>query len=68
MRGYSPLINLNRYGKNWPHEEKDVWDIAETIFDMRHHSVAPEENIKGLRSVTIFERKSASIPEWKQKK
>lgn len=63
--GYSRSINLKRFGTSWITEEKDLWDIAETIFDLKHSPTIPKENEKYVRRATSLERESANIQEWK---
>ena len=62
--GYTKPINLNRFGTKWLTEEKDLWDIAETIYDMPIIAVVPTKNRKSVRIVPPFERKGDYITEW----
>lgn len=64
LRGYSQKINVKRFGTKWITEEKDLWDIASTIFDLPHIPVIPKENKKYIRTASAIEKKVASIPEW----
>ena len=65
LLGYSNPINLNRFGKKWQTEEKDLWDIAKTIYDIKHIPIIPKGNEKFIRKATKTEIKGASIKEWK---
>jgi len=42
LEGYSKPINLNRFGTKWISSDKDLWHIAETIFDIHHIPIVPE--------------------------
>ena len=63
--GYSNPINLNRFGKKWKTSTKDLWNIARTIYDIKHIPIIPKGNEKYIRNATKTERASASIKEWK---
>jgi hypothetical protein len=62
--GYSNPINLNRFGNAWIFAETDLWNIAETIFDTKHHQIVPPANKKFVRPATTLERQAANIPDW----
>ncbi len=62
--GYCGPINLNRFDKAWVTAEEDLWNIAETIFDMEHTPLVPPGNERYLRRATSLERKAANIPDW----
>lgn len=64
MLGYSRPINLNRFGTKWITEDRDLWDIAEYIYDSYHHPAVPEKNKKLLRNASALEQKAASIPQY----
>lgn len=61
LRGYSRLINLNRFGKNWISSDESQISIAYAISDAQHISVIPEGNEIFIRRATSLERTSASI-------
>ena len=61
MKGFSKPINLRRFGILWMTEEKDLWDIAEYIFDTPYQEVVPKDSRKFLRKATALERESASV-------
>lgn len=65
MLGYSRPINLKRFGTSWITEEKDLWEIAEYIYDSYHHSAVPEKNKNLLRNASPLEQRAASIPQDK---
>ena len=62
--GYSNPINLNRFGKKWKTSTKDLWNIARTIYDIKHIPIIPKGNEKYIRNTTKTEMKGASIKEW----
>jgi len=64
LLGYSNPINLNRFGKKWQTSDKDLWNIAETIYDIKHIPIIPKGNEKYIRKATKTEMKGASIKEW----
>ncbi len=61
LRGYSRLINLNRFGNSWVDSNKNLFEIAEAISDAKHISVIPKGNKDFIRKATKLERTSASI-------
>lgn len=65
MRGYSRLINMKRFGKNWVNAEEDLWDIGNAIFNSPHIQVVPKKNEKHIRMAHPLERRAASLREWK---
>jgi hypothetical protein len=62
MIGYSKPINLRKFGTKWITEEKDLWHIAEAVYDSAYESSVPVQNKKLLRNATNLERKAAGIP------
>lgn len=65
LLGHTKPINMRRFGTKWMTAEKDLWDIAEKIYDTPCISVVPLENRRYIRNAQAFERKVAGIPEWK---
>ncbi len=61
LRGYSRLINLNRFGSSWRTSVDNQLAIAEAISDAQHVLVIPLGNEKFIRKATPLERSSASI-------
>jgi len=61
LRGYSRLINLNRFGTSWITSDEDQFDIAETIADTYHFPVVPKGFEKRIVNATTLERQAASI-------
>ena len=61
LRGYSRIINLNRFGKKWITSEENLFDIAEIIYDSPHRPIIPKGNEKFIRDATRLERTTASI-------
>lgn len=66
MQGFSPAINLRKYGTKWITLEEDLWDIARDIFYSKHLPSIPEKNKKLIRKASLLEMKSASISESKK--
>lgn len=67
LRGYSKPINLKRFGTKWITEEKDLWDIAETIYDMPHTTFIPRGSEKLIRPAHVLERRASNMTEWSKK-
>ncbi len=61
LRGYSKLINLNRFGKSWVSSPNELFTIGYAIADSKHNRVIPKGNEDLIRRATILERTSASI-------
>ncbi|MBP6888897.1 MAG: hypothetical protein KBC21_04350 [Candidatus Pacebacteria bacterium] len=61
MRGYSPIISMNRFGKKWPGEERELYDIAIWISNYKHTPVTKNTNSPMLRKATALERETADI-------
>lgn len=61
MKGYSKPINLRKFGIKWITEEKDLWGIAESIFDGEHEEVIPKENRCLIQKASKVEREAAKI-------
>ena len=61
LRGYSRLINLNRFGTSWITSDQNLFSIAEAITDAPHRSIIPKGHEKFIRKATKLERSSASI-------
>jgi hypothetical protein len=66
MCGYSPLIDLRRFGDAWITQEEDVWGIAETIYHAKHVATVPPVNKKYIRKATAFERRVLGTQEYKK--
>lgn len=64
MLGYSRSINMDRFGDMWMTDEKDLWGIAEYVYDSFHYPAVPKKNRKLLRKASALERKASGIPEW----
>lgn len=64
MSGYSSPINLKKFGEEWVTEEKDLWEIAESIYDSKHFDVVPKVNEKLIRKAHSVECAGANISEW----
>jgi hypothetical protein len=62
MLGYSPLVDLMKFGHTWMTAEKDLWDIAEYIYTMRHHPITNKKVL--YKRASLVERKAADILEW----
>ncbi|MEK7662055.1 MAG: hypothetical protein AAB355_00955 [Patescibacteria group bacterium] len=66
MRGYTPPINLKKFGAGWLTAESDLWEINDALFDTRHLAIAPKKNLKKLRPVDKIEIKTARITTWEK--
>lgn len=66
LLGYSRPFSMSRFGTAWETEEKDLWTIAEAIYDMTCFPTIPKGNEKYLRIATKLERKSADIEAWEK--
>lgn len=64
MSGYSDPIDLRKFGNAWVSQDEDLWDLAETIYDAKHHPAVPEKNRKHVRKATLFERKVTNATEY----
>ncbi|MBI5077960.1 MAG: hypothetical protein HZB11_01150 [Candidatus Yonathbacteria bacterium] len=56
---------MKRFGTKWINAIEDLWDIAETIFDMPHIRVVPKGNERNIRKAHSVERAALCITEWK---
>ncbi len=61
LRGYSRLINLNRYGTQWITSIENLFSIGEDISKSNHKKIIPRGNERYVRKATLLERTSASI-------
>ncbi len=61
LRGYSRLINLNRFGTSWITSDENLFNIAEIIRDAPHTPIIPKGHEKFIRKATKLDRSSASI-------
>jgi hypothetical protein len=64
MLGYSRPINIKRFGTSWITEGRDLWDIAEYIYDSYHYPAVPMKNKKLLRRASSLEQKASSLPQY----
>lgn len=64
MKGFSKPVNLRKFGTAWLTSDKDLWHIAESIFDGFHYEICPPKNKKFVRPATALEREAASIPAY----
>ncbi len=64
LLGYTKPMNLNRFGTKWMTSEKDLWDMAETIYDTPYIPIVPSKNRNVIRIVPPFERSGDHITEW----
>lgn len=67
LRGYSSPVNLKRFGTKWITSEKDLWDMAEIMYDMPHTSFIPKGSEHLIRPATLNERRASDIVEWSKK-
>jgi hypothetical protein len=64
LKGYSPVINLLRFGKDWIISKEDLWDIAEYVFEIKHIKIVPKINEKYIRKVSRAEIVASDTIEW----
>ena len=61
LRGYSRLINLNRFGTLWKDSSENLLPVAYTIAESYHIPIIPKGHAKFIRKATKLERKTALI-------
>jgi hypothetical protein len=61
LRGYSRPISMKRFGASWVTDEKNLFIIAEAIFDAPHRAIIPKGNEQFIRKANSLERSTASI-------
>lgn len=61
LRGYSRPINMKRFGTSWVTDTKNLFTIAEAIFDAPHKKIIPKRSEKFIREASSIQRLSASI-------
>lgn len=61
LRGYSRLINLNRFGSSWINSSENLFSIGFAIADTQHIRIIPKGNEQFIRKATRLERTSASV-------
>lgn len=66
LLGYTKPISLKKFGTSWITSTKDLWEIAEYMYDAPIIHIVPKKNKKFIRKACDTERKGASILEWKK--
>jgi hypothetical protein len=66
LKSFSEPYDLRKYKNNWITEEKDLWDLVDILDDLPHFKVAPDKNLKLLRTADTMERKAGKIVEWRR--
>jgi len=61
LRGYSRIINLNRFGTSWATSNEDQFSIAEVIADAPYTRIVPKSHDKYITKASYLERSAASI-------
>jgi hypothetical protein len=64
LRAFSKLIDLRKFGSSWITAEEDLFAMAASLNDFKHHRIAPEKNIKNLRPIDHMEFESNKLVEW----
>lgn len=64
LKSFSEPLDLRKYKKDWVTEEKDLWDLVDILDGLPHFKVAPDKNLKLLRTADTMERKAGKIVEW----
>jgi hypothetical protein len=67
LREYSDPLDLSIFNKDWMLEEKDLWGIDEELDKIKHHNIAPKENLSKFRKADDIEIEAGKIVEWKGK-
>jgi len=69
LREYSNSFDLTRYTpERWVTAEKELHWLVDALDDSKHFPIAPEKNLRSLRTPSPFERKVMDIVEWQKKK
>lgn len=69
MLGFTEPIDLEKIGgTKWLFNEKNLWDINDKIFHIKHLPVAPKTLMKKLRPVDRIETRVMDVPEQKPPK
>lgn len=64
LRDFSEPYNLKKYKKNWVTEESELWDLVDALDELPHFKIAPDKNLKMLRTADTMERRAGKIQEW----
>lgn len=64
LRSFSAPYDLRKFKGDWIGEEKELDELVEIIDNLPHFKVAPEKNLKLLRTADKMERKAGCIQEW----
>lgn len=67
LRGYSRPINLKRFGTKWITAEKDLWDMAEIMYDLPHTPFIPKGSERLIRPASLLERTASNNTDWSKK-
>lgn len=66
LRAYSCPVDMRDFGKDWVTSEDNLYDISESIQDVRHFPIAPTANIRLARPTDKMERLANRFIEWKK--
>lgn len=66
LLGYSRPINLKKFGTKWITSEKDLWNIAEKVFDMKYSRFVPKVNERFIRRASMLERRAGMLVNWEK--
>jgi hypothetical protein len=67
LRGYSRPVNLLQFGTKWITEEKELFFIAENLYEKQHTQIIPKGIEKEIRNADAFTKYIASIPKENHK-
>jgi hypothetical protein len=66
LRSYSAPLNLQTFQDDWMLLADDLWGVDEALDHVRHHEIAPSQNLKKLRRTDPIERAIGKIVEWEK--
>jgi hypothetical protein len=68
LRDYSRPLDLRRFGTAWLTEERDLWEIPNTLDDSPHSALLAPAEIKSLRRADRLEIRAGKLVAYKKKK
>lgn len=65
LRSFSPPVDLSRFDDvGWMTAEKDVWEVAQYLADVRHSPLLSRAQIRTLRKADALEIKAGNLTQW----
>ena len=61
---YSRQLDMRRFGTEWITSEKDLWEVADALSELRHYDLVPKGNWRYVRRADPMERKAGLFTEW----